>query len=327
MYREALPDYNLDKTACCPVCGSQAHQEILQPSNSYLFICPICGKFRTDHYTTVILNGWREQYSDLMYRAMHQLREAAERAIRIERAYTSLYPVHRQEDFKNMLESRDLPVQQKMNMLLQYLGRISTFPGSETAFDIDTDYSVLQARNADEALFYLRSLKSQRLLTANISMGTSLVGVTLNTSGWNELERMTQAGGDSTNGFVAMWFDPSRAEFDRAIDAAIRTAGYLPLRIDRLEHVNRIDDEIIARIRQSKFLVADFTGQRNGVYFEAGFMLGLGRTVIWLCDKSELNKVHFDTRQYNTIDYTSAADLEQRLRIRIEAIMGRGPHK
>lgn len=42
--------------------------------------------------------------------------------------------------------------------------------------------------------------------------------------------------------------------------------------------MNRIDDEIIGRIRASRFIVADFTGHRPGVYFEAGMMLGLGRT-------------------------------------------------
>ena len=36
------------------------------------------------------------------------------------------------------------------------------------------------------------------------------------------------------------------------------------------EHINRIGDEIISQIRRSKFLIADFTGHRGGVYFEAG---------------------------------------------------------
>jgi nucleoside 2-deoxyribosyltransferase len=143
--------------------------------------------------------------------------------------------------------------------------------------------------------------------------------------GWLELERIEQSGADSDHGFVAMWFDASRLEADAAITEAIRKAGYHPIRIDREEHLNRIDDEIIARIRQSKFLVADFTGQRNGVYFEAGFMLGLGRPVIWLCDKAELDKVHFDTRQYNMIDYIDPAELKKRLQLRIEANLGKGP--
>jgi nucleoside 2-deoxyribosyltransferase len=110
-----------------------------------------------------------------------------------------------------------------------------------------------------------------------------------------------------------MAFSHDRDPAEKSISAAIRASGYLPIRVDQVEHVNKIDDEIIARIRASKFLVADFTLQRNGVYFEAGFMLGLGRPVIWVCEESDLASVHFDTRQYNTLSYAYPADLQTRL--------------
>ena len=50
------------------------------------------------------------------------------------------------------------------------------------------------------------------------------------------------------------------------------------------EHINKIRDEIISQITRSKFLIADFTGHRGGVYFEAGLAMGLRRSVrtnIW----------------------------------------------
>jgi len=31
-----------------------------------------------------------------------------------------------------------------------------------------------------------------------------------------------------------------------------------------------------------------FTGQRHGVYLKAGFMMGLGRNVFWMCSKDEM---------------------------------------
>ncbi len=91
--------------------------------------------------------------------------------------------------------------------------------------------------------------------------------------------------------------------------------------------MNRIDDEIIGRIRASRFIVADFTGHRQGVYFEAGMMLGLGRTVIWMCKDEELKASHFDTRQYNFINYKSVDEARKRLYDRIMAIEGAGPEK
>ena len=56
------------------------------------------------------------------------------------------------------------------------------------------------------------------------------------------------------------------------------------MRIDQKEHLNRIDDEIIAEIRRTRFLVADCTqgetGPRGGVYYEAGFAHGLKIPVV-----------------------------------------------
>ncbi len=124
-----------------------------------------------------------------------------------------------------------------------------------------------------------------------------------------------------------MWFDKSVDPAHAAIEAGIRSSGYEPLRIDRKEHNNKIDDEIVAGIRRSKFLVADFTGHRGGVYFETGFATGLGLPVIWLCRQDELEKTHFDTRQYNFIVWEAdkLAELSKALQNRIEATIGYGP--
>ena len=89
--------------------------------------------------------------------------------------------------------------------------------------------------------------------------------------------------------------------------------------MDLKEHNDKICDAIVAEIRKSRFVVADFTGHRGGVYFEAGFALGLGIPVIWTCKKEELPKTHFDTRQYNHIDWENEGDLFIRLKNRIEA--------
>jgi nucleoside 2-deoxyribosyltransferase len=145
--------------------------------------------------------------------------------------------------------------------------------------------------------------------------------------GYERIQHLQKSGKQSSIAFVAMSFHPSRASiYDEAIEPAVRDAGYEPLRSDRFEHVNRIDDEIVGQIKRSRFMIADFSGQRPGVCFEAGLMLGLGRNVIWICEKTERAKVHFDTRQYNFIDYESAADGKVRLFNRILAIENEGPH-
>ena len=115
------------------------------------------------------------------------------------------------------------------------------------------------------------------------------------------------------------------------MEPAIRDTGYEPLRIDLKEHTNKIDDEIIAQIRRSRFVVADFThgekGARGSVYYEAGFAHGLNIPVIFTCRKNMLGGIHFDTRQYPHIVWEKPEELREQLAKRISAVIGDGPNK
>jgi nucleoside 2-deoxyribosyltransferase len=273
----------------------------------------------------LFLRSLPDEQGAKVYRISFALRATSERAAG--KRDDSYFPVYSNEDLQKMLDEPEPSVQDKLALLMKHLGRITQHPGQVNEFDSASDYSVVCARNYQEANFYFDSLVEQGLLARERPhTGQAVPRYKVTASGWKELHRIEQLGSESSNAFVAMSFHPDRDPFEKAISAAVRAAGYLPVRVDQIEHVNHIDDEIIARIRSSKFLISDFTLQRNGVYFEAGFMLGLGRPVIWLCEKGDLKNVHFDTRQYNTIDYKNADDLRTRLQFRIEAILGKGPH-
>lgn len=145
----------------------------------------------------------------------------------------------------------------------------------------------------------------------------------------------------STQAFVAMWFDPglSKTLFSEIIEPAVYRAGYTAFRIDKKEHANRIDDEIVGEIRRSRFIVADFTcpkheidgrdilEHRGGVYYEAGLAHGLGLPVIWTCKSELIKDIHFDTRQYNHIlwDMDELEKFGTKLERRIRAVVGQGP--
>ena len=110
--------------------------------------------------------------------------------------------------------------------------------------------------------------------------------------------------------FVAMWFDENKKGMDdvykKAIKPAIIDAGYKPYRVDKAPDLGNIVDQIIAQIRQSRFIIADFTAEkpkepRGGVYYEAGFAYGLGLKVIPMCRKDFMEHIHFDTKQLRHI--------------------------
>ena len=93
------------------------------------------------------------------------------------------------------------------------------------------------------------------------------------------------------------------------------------MRIDLEEHNEKICDRIISEIRRSGLVVADFTGQRGGVYFESGYAMGLGIPVIRTCRKDFMETLHFDTRQYNHVSWESPEELKGKLINRIRATL------
>ena len=137
---------------------------------------------------------------------------------------------------------------------------------------------------------------------------------------------------DPSQVFVAMWFDDSvRTAYDEGIEPAIRDCGYESKRIDRDLSVDKIDDAIIAEIKRSRFLVADFThgkkGPRGGIYYEAGYAHGLGIPVIFTCRRDIIAEIHFDTRQYAHILWDNPGELRIALRDRIMARIEEGPKR
>ena len=141
--------------------------------------------------------------------------------------------------------------------------------------------------------------------------------------------------------FVAMWFDKSLDEaYTEGFAQGIAQAGYAPYRVDQdTLHSDKLDDRVLAGIRQSRLVVADFTcaeitrtgsdqpeGLPNGnVHYEAGFAHGLGLPVIYTCHRACKAYLNFDTRQINHILWTDATDLARQLQERLEGQFGHGP--
>lgn len=175
--------------------------------------------------------------------------------------------------------------------------------------------------SAQQVLEYF--LESGFIKNRGFRIGSQKVMFGLTPTGWQKLFDLRRTRPTSKTGFVAMWFDPEmNSVYDDGIAPALTECGLDPIRIDTVEHNNKICDEIIAAIRRSRVVVADFTGHRGGVYYEAGFAQGLGIPVIWTCRNDHFKDLHFDTRQYNHIGYDNAVDLRASLINRIRAIFG-----
>jgi hypothetical protein len=209
---------------------------------------------------------------------------------------------------------RELP--EVMDRLLLYLAD-HTPSFAEFASVPPNAYPLFGVRSADDLIVAMRWLEKLGYVDA----GGGLDGM-ITPSGWVRAGELRRTSPQGNRAFVAMWFsDDTKDAYENGILPALRNCGYESVRVDRIEHNEKIDDLIIAEIKRSAILVADFTGQRGGVYFEAGFAMGREMPVIRTCRQDQISQVHFDTRQYNHITWESAKELRERLTNRIRATL------
>lgn len=209
-----------------------------------------------------------------------------------------------------------------LNKILLNLSRLATRPFRVIPLNFKKpDNLYLFTKDTGECMTILKELSEQGLIRDGNSDIQELRKI-LTLRSWVIIENLQNSAIDSKQAFVAMWFDSTMKDFyEKGIKPAVEEAGYIAVRIDIKEFNNKICDELIAEIKRSKFLIADFSGLRSGVFFEAGFAKGLGREVIFTVREEDVEKLkeHFDTRQYNHIVYDSSEDLRKKLYNRIGA--------
>lgn len=200
---------------------------------------------------------------------------------------------------------------------LMNLGNSIEYPSDTIKLD-DNSRALLFSRTQEDMLYFLQQMAELDYIP---KIGSLPTNIRIKARAWDRISKLNSMEIISNQAFVAMWFDKStEVFFEKGFKPAVEyDKKTICLRIDKSQHNNKICDQIIAEIRRCKYLIADFTGNRGGVYFEAGFAMGLGKPVIWTVQKTHLKDVHFDTRQYNHICYTNENDLFERLKHRIQA--------
>jgi hypothetical protein len=298
-----------ERIEICPICSSHIQQTTPTNRDIYQYMCPVCGRV---NITAEAIISFANDAKGLNHLVSGFTRERTELGLQPFDILST--------NIKEILSGVNVPrnVSEKLDRLLLYLERRSDFAGKLVQIDSTTLYSIVYAKNQREFDFLLNQLTALEYIEASSTLNPRTVLLTIN--GWNRIVELHRSPTRSNQAFIAMWFTPeTQKAYDDGIEKAVSECGFKPIRVDKLEHNNKICDIIIAEIRRSGFLVADFTGQRGGVYFEAGYALGLGIPVIWLCRRDYIDSTHFDTRQYNHIVWENETELYERLLNRIRA--------
>lgn len=295
---------------CANVC------QILGGENYLKCKCPNCGDYR--------ISG--EAHADLPYYFENKLKNTRHLIAGYLRESNELKLVPEiitNENIHSILASGLIPktLGEKLNKLLSYIYLRSGSILMPIEIQMNSP-AIAYAVTEDELAQMIMALQDSLLIKGFPGARTvgKPVNLNLTIKGIEKAESLLTNRVATTQCFVAMWFSEEMHKiYENYISKAISDAGYKALIISQKEHNDKICDEIIAEIRKSRFIVADFTAHRGGVYFEAGFAYGLGIPVIWTCRKDHLDKAHFDVNHYNFVVWEAGDELYSKLLNRIKA--------
>ena len=102
--------------------------------------------------------------------------------------------------------------------------------------------------------------------------------------------------------------DPDLDSFVRDVvkPAVKRGIGYDLVDMRDVARAGVIDDIMRVQIRDAAFVIADLTHDNHGAYWEAGYAEGLGKPVVYICEKEKFEKqrTHFDTNHCTTVPWS-----------------------
>ena len=294
----------------CFLCGvPDAHPTPSQHDHRIFKVhCPVCGAYSIED--TVVEDCLNGQLKGTKHLLAGLSRQAFERGNPLK--ITS-------ENVTNLFELIPNPLTplENLNQLLLFVRKQQTRGDKFVELISGHDFPLTFAHDGNEFDYLRETLIKQGLLEHSPQ---TMHNVRLTPAGWQRVIELKKHTKHSNQAFVAMWFSDGLTEaYENGIKKALEDTGFSSYRVDHDEHNQKIDDRIIAEIRKSGLLIADFTGHRGGVYFEAGFAMGLGIPVIWTCKETDIKNAHFDTRQYNHITWINPAELKTKLIARIEA--------
>ncbi|TWT42206.1 hypothetical protein RAS1_33360 [Phycisphaerae bacterium RAS1] len=328
----------ISDTKSCPLCGATCPAKPLPDSHRlFRFECDNCGTFATIEH--VLETAKKEAVAPRIAAVVRERSLQYGPVLLYETSLTSDIPnVAGYSPLSLEAAEADFPKQtaERLDRALLSLARMSGTLGEPVQFPL-MRLAPLFALTPVEADFIARALKDAGHLTPESTIKSSSIYCVVSPAGWNRVAELQSGRNRSPRNpvFVAMAFgavgDDEPAEFMQqvfeTIRRAVERAGYKATRVDLEPHNDFIMDKIMGMIRAAPFVIADFTGNRAGVYFEAGFARGLGIPVVHTCRKGRhFNEAHFDIKQINTIDWNDPADLENRLHHRILGTLGDGPY-
>lgn len=289
----------------CPICDSPAtrREHDSKGSGAILVDCPHCGTFAISGSLEVTLFELRSTDQDATAKLAHALRRAEESS---ERPLFTTYTTE-------AVLKQPLPrPREQADLLVRWLAAHVAGPGETLWIEHATHGAIIGSRSPAGFELVLDHLFKEGLVTGYQSKtmsGGDRAHATLTFSGWDYYEDLRRGGRVYRKAFMAMKFGD--AILDQVLEAVFKPsafrAGFDLFKLADRPKAGLIDNRMRVEIQSSDFVVADLSHDNLGAYWEAGYAEGLGKPVIYTCEKSKFEhaKTHFDTNHHLTILWDS----------------------
>lgn len=143
----------------------------------------------------------------------------------------------------------------------------------------------------------------------------------------------TTNAGPALTSLLQKAFQPSLAQVfiimkfgDEVMDSAYKAVikpvtkrfGLNCIRVDEIPDSGKISDQILEKIAESKYVIADLSGARPNCYYEAGFAHALGKEIILIIRDGE--DAHFDLQGHRFIKWKTESDYKRQLGARLRVL-------
>lgn len=293
----------------CLVCRSLLPERGEQPHGPDAFSveCTICGSYVITKSAYAMLAYPRDLSKTTRAALSHALRRA-----QLERqTVPEIQSAWLHEFLKD--PRRPSPAVQAINAL-RYLGDLITETGERVKNIPQGFYTIIGAPNAEKSEELLLELEQKGFLKGKQrpAMGPDpqLRNIDLTLDGWDKYEQEKRGKLVGQVGFLALKF--GEPELDRLVSEALKPGIEAELRYQLVDmrdvpRAGIIDNIMRAQIRDAAFVIADLTHDNPGAYWEAGYAEGLGKPVIYICERQKFSeqRTHFDTNHCTTVFWTA----------------------
>ena len=288
----------------CPVCKTGLKKELQKDFHESLtfFSCYRCGDFAFSNVLIKDISGILQRNKNADVKISHALRMMQRSNNKVGLSTTNIEAI-----LKNPLPRP----QEQADLLIRWVAERSDNIGDMVSIGkLEHALSIIGAKNITGfTLVLTHVLEKDGFLKeefeGNYKLGKSNYKLALTFDGWEYYETLLKGKATYRKAFMAMEFgDPVLNEvLERVFKPSVKMAGFELFKSDDEPRAGLIDDQMRVDIQSSDFLIADLTHDNLGAYWEAGYAEGLGKPVIYTCEREKFDsqKTHFDTNHHLTV--------------------------